>query len=270
MNRNTIFEAIRKADYAANNDIPEEADKILNDIDVNSHNPIGQSPLYIASQNGFAFAVNTFIRKGADVNEVNNMGKSPLYVASENGHYNIAASILNCPTLNLTLQTNYTALHIASENGHSSIVKMLLRKGIDINSKDRFDGTAIMLAHKNSKADIVSLLLSKGANIDFASPKDKAIIIEYEKQKWEKMFDNKKIAEFEQLDYKDKSVKNEYNKIKVSGVNQILKDHKFIQMVDNDEFDWAQSLLDEFNEGEGKKRRKTKRKHKKRRKTRKY
>ena len=247
MNRNTIFEAIMNAEIEAQHDRMTEADKILNDIDVNSHDL--RSPLHFASQNGFAFSVNTFIRKGADVNELNNMGKSPLYLASEYGHYSIVSSLLNCPTLNLTLQTNYTALHIASENGHPSIVKMLLRKCIDVNSKDRYDGTAIMLAHKNSKADIVSLLLSKGANIDFASPENKAIIIEYEKQKWEKMFNEKKIAEFEQLDYKDKSVKNEYNKIKVSGVNQILK-NKFIYMHDNDEFDWAQSLLDEFNSGE--------------------
>jgi hypothetical protein len=140
---------------------------------------------------------------------------------------------------------------------------MLLRKGIDVNSPNRHGTTtAIKAAYDDGQFDIVSLLLSKGANIDFASPKDKAIIIEYEKQKWEKLFNENKIAEFEQLDYKDKSVKNEYNKIKVSGVNQILK-NKFIYMDDNDEFDFSQALLDEFN-SRGKKRRKTVRKHKKR------
>jgi ankyrin repeat protein len=272
-NRDELSRDMYYATNEANNNRLKEAEEYISNINVNGYNGYddhhNQRPLQIASQNGFAFVVNYFIRKGADVNEVNNMGRSPLYLASQNGHYNIAVSLLNCPRLDLTLQTNYTALHIASENGHSSIVKMLLRKGIDVNSKDRYGNTPIMLAHENGKADIVSLLLSKGANIDFASPENKAIIIEYEKQKWENMFNKNKIAEFEQLDYKDKSVKNEYNKIKVSGVNQILK-NKFIYMHDNDEFDWAQSLLDEFNEGEGKKRRKTKRKHKKRRKTRKY
>jgi ankyrin repeat protein len=164
MNRNTIFEAIMNAEIEAKNNIAE-ADKILNDIDVNSHDPIGQSPLHFASQNGFAFSVNTFIRKGADVNELNHMGKSPLYLASEYGHYSIVSSLLNCPALNLTLQTNYTALHIASENGHSSIVKMLLRKGIDVNSKDKYGFTPIMVACYEGKDDIVSLLLTKDADI---------------------------------------------------------------------------------------------------------
>jgi ankyrin repeat protein len=269
MNQNSFHEAIMNAEVEAKNSHIKEADETLDDIDVNSHDTIGQSPLHFASQNGCPFSANTFIRKGADVNELNNMGKSPLYLASEYGHYSIVSSLLNSRNIDITLPINYSALHIASKKGYSSIVKMLLRKGIDVNSPNRRGTTtAIKAAYDDGEFDIVSLLLSKGANIDFASPKDKAIIIEYEKQKWEKLFNENKIAEFEQLDYKDKSVKNEYNKIKVSGMNQMLK-NKFIYMHDNDEFDWAQSLLDEFNEG-GKKRRKTKRKHKKRRKTRKY
>lgn len=270
MNQNSFHEAIRTAEVEAKNSHFKEADDILNDIDVNSHDTIGQSPLTFASQNGYPFSANTFIRKGADVNELNNMGKSPLYLASEYGHYSIVSSLLNSRNIDLTLPINYSALHIASENGYSSIVRMLLRKGIDVNSPNRHGtSTAIKGAYNAGQFDIVSLLLSKGANIDFASPKDKAIIIEYEKQKWEKLLNENKIAEFEQLDYKDKSVKNEYNKINVSAVAQVIKNNKFINMVDNDEYDWAQSLLDEFNSG-GKKRRKTKRKHKKRRKTRKY
>ena len=163
MNRNTIFEAIMNAEVEAQHDRMTEADDILNDIDVNSHDL--RSPLHIASEGGHIFSVNTFIRKGADVNELNNMGKSPLYLASEYGHLKVVSSLLNCPTLNVTLRTNYTALHIASENGHSSIVKMLLRKCVDVNSKDKYGFTPIMVACYEGKDDIVSLLLSKGADI---------------------------------------------------------------------------------------------------------
>lgn len=268
MNKDSIYEAIRAADYAAKKDMHEKADEILSNIDVNSHDPIGQSPLHIASQNGYPFPVNYFIQKGADVNELNNMGKSPLYLASENGHYSIVSSLLNCPTLNPTLQTNYTALHIASENGHSLIVKMLLRKGIDVNSTDRYGRTPIMLAYDNSKTDIVSLLVSKGANLDFATPEIKAIIREHERNKWETMISGNKWTDFEKLDYKDKELKDEHNELKISVLDQMLK-HKFIYMYDD--FDFAEELRKQFyGEGEGKKRKKTNRKQKKRRKTRKY
>jgi hypothetical protein len=118
--------------------------------------------------------------------------------------------------------------------------------------------------------DVVKLLLSKDVDINdvshdgqtayqVATPEIKAIIMEHEKQKWNTLLEQNRLPE---LYYRDKEIMDEYNKIKVSGVNQILK-NKFIYMDDNDEFDFSQALLDEFN-SRGKKRRKTVRKHKKR------
>jgi hypothetical protein len=149
------------------------------------------------------------------------------------------------------------------------IVKLLIDAGADINEKNY--GTSLLhWTSRSGNIEVVKLLLSKGADVnvvnnngqtayDVATPEIKAIIMEHEKQKWNTLLEQNS---FPELNYRDEEIRDEYNKFKVSGVNQLLK-NKFIYMHDNDEFDFSQALLEQFN-GEGKKRRKTVRKHKKR------
>jgi hypothetical protein len=158
---------------------------------------------------------------------------------------------------------------INGEGYELKIVKLLIDSGADINIKIS-KCSLFYWVSKWGMVEVVKLLLSKGVDINdvshdgqtayqVATPEIKAIIMEHEKQKWNTLLEQNRLPE---LDYKDKEIMDEYNKIKVSGVNQLLK-NKFIYMHDNDEFDFSQALLEQFN-GEGKKRRKTVRKHKKR------
>lgn len=150
------------------------------------------------------------------------------------------------------------------------IVKLLIDAGANINEKNY--GTSLLYwASQSGNLEVVKLLLFKGADVNVVdydgrtaydvakTPEIKAIIMEHEKQKWNTLLEQNRLPE---LDYRDKEIMDEYNKIKVSGVNQLLK-NKSIFMHDNDEFDFSQALLEQFN-GEGKKRRKTVRKNKKR------
>ena len=185
--------------------------------------------------------VKNLISKGANVNAKNGYNRDPL-------------------------------LFFAIVNGEGyglKIVKLLIDAGADINIKIS-KCSLFYWVSKWGMVEVVKLLLSKGVDINqvggdrqtayqVATPEIKAIIMEHEKQKWNTLLEQNRLPE---LDYRDKEIMDEYNKIKVSGVNQLLK-NKSIFMHDNDEFDFSQALLEQFN-GEGKKRRKTVRKNKKR------
>jgi hypothetical protein len=106
-----------------------------------------------------------------------------------------------------------------------------------------------------------------------AKPKMKKIFVEHEEPKWEKMLEDENFTQFEEIDYKDKDLKNAYNKFKskveASMVDQMLYFNKSVFLDDETREALAESLAESLTEeGEGKKRKKSIRK-KKRRKARK-
>jgi len=58
-----------------------------------------------------------------------------------------------------------TALQLAAEEGHTPVVRLLLKKGGNVNQTTRFDHTALHFAVENQQAETVKTLLKKGANI---------------------------------------------------------------------------------------------------------
>jgi ankyrin repeat protein len=54
--------------------------------DVNLCDGIGQSPLFVASEEGHCDVVQCLLSSGADINLHDKFGQSPLFVASEEGH----------------------------------------------------------------------------------------------------------------------------------------------------------------------------------------
>jgi len=60
----------------------------------------------------------------------------------------------------------YTALILVSEKGHTEIVAMLLEKGADVNAKRNDGNTALVLASAMGHAEIMAMLLEKGADVN--------------------------------------------------------------------------------------------------------
>jgi ankyrin repeat protein len=173
-------------------------------------------------------------------------------IASFLGFEDIVEMLLDARANIDQTDNGYTALYIASINGHEDIVKILLDRGANWMIEDKDGKNAISVA---------------------ASLKIKKLIIEQEEQKWEKMLEDENFTQFEEIDYKDKDLKNAYNKFKskveASMVDQMLYFNKSVFLDDETREALAESLAESLTEeGEGKKRKKSIRK-KKRRKARK-
>lgn len=59
-----------------------------------------------------------------------------------------------------------TALHYAADYGHNAIVKLLLKRGAQIDARTLNQGTAVMLAAVSGHESVVQLLLGNGAAIE--------------------------------------------------------------------------------------------------------
>ncbi len=66
-------------------------------------------------------------------------------------------------------QMGKTALIIASTHGHTGIVKMLLTKGAEINAKDIFDVTPLIASAWHGRSEILQVLIDRGADVNTAN-----------------------------------------------------------------------------------------------------
>ena len=60
--------------------------------------------------------------------------------------------------MNITTEFNSTPLIIAAKNGQEYIASFLLKKGADINARDKHGDTALMLASRKGYTEIVEIL----------------------------------------------------------------------------------------------------------------
>ena len=92
------------------------------------------------------------------------------YDACVNGDYN---TVLHLLSKNIQIDTSsevyktagYTPLMVAAMAGHVPICRLLLDKGVNVNSRSDFGGTALHGAVSNDEVGVVNLLLEWGADI---------------------------------------------------------------------------------------------------------
>ena len=144
---------------------------INNGANVNSEDQYGKAPLHRASENGHTETTLALINKGANVNSEDQYGKTPLHRASENGHTETALALINNEAnVNSKGQGyfNQTPLYLASENGHTETILVLINNGADPNIQDNFYEHAPLhwvIANGLTK-EVVLVLIEKGANIN--------------------------------------------------------------------------------------------------------
>jgi len=173
-------------------------------IHVNSHDSNKRTPISVAASEGRLEIVQFLVLKGAQLNEVDHMGNTPLYDAVRNKHEDVVDALLKagavlgldentvgvlmCEAASKEDQTvgvqeirllvkcgsnvnskdydGRTALHLAASTDKDNVIKVLLSLGADMYAKDRFDGTPLDDALRERNQRAMTLLVEAGATIN--------------------------------------------------------------------------------------------------------
>ena len=150
--------------------------EVVNDV-VNVHDEDGNTPLIIASGQGYLEIVEFLIASGADLNQTStdNGGHPPghtaLIMSSRNGHLKVVKALIAAGAdVNAENYSGATALIITAQLGYLEIVKVLIASGADVNQCDKIlYGEPLYNACKNGHLEIVKLLVAKGCRVNHAN-----------------------------------------------------------------------------------------------------
>ncbi len=130
-------------------------------INIDTCDERGWTPLTFASYNGSWDLVNLVIRLGANVNIRDNGGFSPLHWAAFNGHTNvIKLLVIKNADVHAHSLRDWTPLMMAAMNGHVSACSALLLSGADSNAVSSHGWTALQMASFNNHVPVIKLFLS--------------------------------------------------------------------------------------------------------------
>lgn len=134
----------------------------VNAVDIN-----GLTVLSLACENGFLDLVKLLIKRGAGVNAKNKYHETPLHIATQNAHKQVAELLLvKGAKLRAKTKEGIIPLLYAVLCGHHELVELLLdRKWGNVSTKDEL-GSLLNIAVQNSFGAVCEVLLNKGAHVN--------------------------------------------------------------------------------------------------------
>jgi serine/threonine-protein phosphatase 6 regulatory ankyrin repeat subunit B len=121
----------------------------------------------MAAQGNHTLVVKSLLKADADTNIARNDGNTPLLIASQEGYLKVVKRLLVSGTaVNHANNSGVTSLLFASQEGYREIVKELLECGADVRIKVVQGGkeyTALSLAKIFDDEETISLLKEYGA-----------------------------------------------------------------------------------------------------------
>ncbi|XP_055006207.1 ankyrin repeat and SOCS box protein 3 [Boleophthalmus pectinirostris] len=134
-------------------------------VDVQTHE--GETPLFLAAQNGRLSVVKLLLRARAHVNLQTNDLSSPLYTAVDRGHTEVVQLLLlkGAEVNRSHTASCWTCLHQAVYKGHSDIVELLVSV-CDLESKDDHGITALFVSAQYGRSRCLRILIAAGACVD--------------------------------------------------------------------------------------------------------
>lgn len=123
------------------------------------------TPLYIASQNGYADIVELLLKANARpyLKVSNDVEEMAVHIAFQNGHFEIVMMLLSAMK---TIGHLNRALQICCRKGENVLAKLLIECGAEINSTSDNGFTPLHIAAIHGHVHTVKTLLSNGAQID--------------------------------------------------------------------------------------------------------
>ncbi|KAI4155893.1 MAG: hypothetical protein LQ340_000673 [Diploschistes diacapsis] len=129
--------------------------------EVDTKNNSGKTALLYAARNGDEIVARMLLEKGADVDAKDNNGETALFYAAENGEEIVAKLLLEVGAeVDAKDNNGETALFCVAKNGKEIVARMLLKLGTG------FDTTPLYSAIMYEREAVVKLLLRKGANVN--------------------------------------------------------------------------------------------------------
>jgi len=127
----------------------------------------GATPLWIACHLGHVDVARLLLEKGAAVDRAYD-GETPLYIACQNGlahgRIHVVLHLLNHGAdVNRANRNGQTPLWIATRNLQIDKVRLLLDKGADVDRANRYGETPLLIAREMGYASMARLLLEHGA-----------------------------------------------------------------------------------------------------------
>ena len=147
---------------------------------VNVNNPIStysdesKTPLLLAAETGKTEILIYLIRSGSLINNNPTNVQSPLYAAVNQGYFRIVRILIRKGAdVNSVYysskdldQLTYTCLYIAASHGFVKIVRLLLSRGVNVDERYGTVRSPLFIASKNGHYRVVKCLISYGANIN--------------------------------------------------------------------------------------------------------
>ncbi|KAG8178022.1 hypothetical protein JTE90_011652 [Oedothorax gibbosus] len=146
-------------------------------VDPNFQNNEGESPLQIASANGYCEIVKLLLNSGASIDLPNNYGWTPLMQAAKHGHSLTVAFLLKMKAkVNITNKLGMSPIVAAAWSGDLLTLKLLMAAGAMVDhmsalcENNEGDLSSLMAAALQGHEDILRFLLDQGALINHVSP----------------------------------------------------------------------------------------------------
>jgi uncharacterized protein len=115
-------------------------------------------------------AIGLFLHCDINVDSCDMRGWSPLMLAAFNGNLPLAKIFIEfSANLSLKDKGGFTPLHWAAFNGHEDVVKHFVTHNADINARSLSDFTPLMMAAMNGHLSACSALMASGAETGFVS-----------------------------------------------------------------------------------------------------
>lgn len=139
------------------------------DIDVNSRNRLGFTPLLAAVECGYTAVVRLLLRHQPDLSSADKQGFTAVHKAVLTGNLEILQLLLDMPDVSLncsSLEQGLTPLHQAAFHGREDIVRLLVEKGANVNPTSSNGTTPLHMAALKNHAKAVQALLELGAHAE--------------------------------------------------------------------------------------------------------
>ncbi|XP_071091432.1 ankyrin repeat and SAM domain-containing protein 6-like [Haliotis cracherodii] len=145
---------------------------LLDDVEVDSVDDDGNTPLQVAAANGHESVVRELIMKGAALDKPNVFGWTPLMQACRYGHSNVVGTLLqNQADINANNRYGASALTLAGRGGHVATVGMLVDYGIDLNGSGGVcEFTPLLAAAQHGHDTVVRFVIDRGCDVNYRTP----------------------------------------------------------------------------------------------------